>query len=97
MSTGDSEAPGNYGLIDQSLALRFDNNCYSTSLCILIFGTLNISSLFFERWIRDHIGHFGGDPKSVTIMGHSAGGASVEYHMLSPLSKGIIYISIVHI
>jgi len=44
--------------------------------------------IFFFRFVRDHIHHFGGDPKSVTLMGHSAGGASVEYHILSPRSKG---------
>ena len=44
--------------------------------------------IFFFRFVRDHIQHFGGDPKSVTLMGHSAGGASVEYHILSPRSKG---------
>jgi len=45
----------------------------------------------FGRWVRDHINNFGGDPESVTIMGQSAGGASVEYHILSPHSKGKQY------
>lgn len=40
------------------------------------------------KWIQRNIEHFGGDPKKVTISGMSAGGASVHYHMLSPLSKG---------
>lgn len=41
------------------------------------------------EWIRDHIGRFGGDAGRVTIFGESAGGASVTYHMMSPLSKGM--------
>jgi carboxylesterase type B len=41
------------------------------------------------EWVRDHISNFGGNPGSVTIMGMSAGGSSVHYHFISPLSQGI--------
>lgn len=61
MSTQDSVVPGNNGMKDQVMALR---------------------------WVRKNIKYFGGNPNSVTIMGMSAGGASVHYHMISPLSKG---------
>lgn len=60
-STEDDELPGNLGLKDQVLALK---------------------------WVQENIGSYGGNPDSVTIFGQSAGGASVHYHMLSPLSKG---------
>ena len=39
------------------------------------------------QWIHDHISYFGGDPDRVTIMGESAGSASVTYHLLSDLSQ----------
>nr|UUH60601.1 carboxylesterase [Ectropis obliqua] len=39
------------------------------------------------RWVRSNILNFGGDPDSVTLTGCSAGGASVHYHYLSPLSR----------
>ncbi|XP_028159631.1 venom carboxylesterase-6-like isoform X2 [Ostrinia furnacalis] len=61
LSTGDEQAPGNFGLKDQSFALR---------------------------WVQQNIMMFGGNPDSVTLTGCSAGGASVHYHYLSPLSKG---------
>ena len=61
LSTGDENCPGNNGLKDQTMALR---------------------------WIQDNIKAFGGNPDRVTIFGESAGGASVTYHMMSPLSKG---------
>ena len=40
------------------------------------------------RWVQQHIRSFGGDPDSVTLFGESAGGASVEFQVLSPHSKG---------
>ena len=39
--------------------------------------------------VRENIKAFSGDPGRVTIMGQQAGGASVHYHMLSPLSRGL--------
>ena len=42
------------------------------------------------RFVKNEISYFGGDPNRVTIFGVSAGGASVIYHMLSPMSKGLV-------
>lgn len=63
-STGDSAAPGNYGMLDQVEALR---------------------------WIKKNIEKFGGDPSRVTLFGESSGGASVNLHLLSPLSEGLFH------
>jgi carboxylesterase type B len=60
LSTEDSSAPGNYGMLDQVEALK---------------------------WVQTHISSYGGDPDQVTILGMSAGGASVHYLTLSPLSR----------
>ncbi|KAJ8881675.1 hypothetical protein PR048_018161 [Dryococelus australis] len=43
------------------------------------------------RWIQKNIATFGGNPNSVTIFGMSAGGASIHYNVLSPLSKGLFH------
>ncbi|KAF6203048.1 hypothetical protein GE061_003461 [Apolygus lucorum] len=64
MSFEDDVVPGNMGLKDQNLALR---------------------------WVRDNIKNFGGDLNRVTIIGESAGAASVHYHTLSPMSKGLFH------
>lgn len=41
------------------------------------------------RWVFNNIRNFGGDPNKITIFGISAGGASVHYHYLSPMSAGL--------
>ncbi|XP_041479550.1 cholinesterase-like [Lytechinus variegatus] len=41
------------------------------------------------RWIQRNIGAFGGDQSRVTIFGASAGSASVHFHLLSKLSRGL--------
>ncbi|KAJ8881685.1 hypothetical protein PR048_018171 [Dryococelus australis] len=41
------------------------------------------------RWIQKNIAKFGGNKNNVTIFGVSAGGASVHFHVLSTLSKGL--------
>jgi len=61
LSFEDEFLPGNNGLRDQRMALK---------------------------WVQQHISKFSGNPDRVTIMGQSAGGASVHYHLLSPGGKG---------
>jgi len=41
------------------------------------------------EWVKENIRNFGGDPERVTIFGESAGGISISYHLLSPLSNGL--------
>lgn len=40
-------------------------------------------------WVRRNIEFFNGDPNQVTLMGHSAGGCSVGFLVMSPLTKGL--------
>ncbi|KAM3959396.1 esterase FE4-like [Aphomia sociella] len=43
------------------------------------------------KWVKNNIKTFGGNPDSVTIFGESAGSASVFYHIISPMSKGLFH------
>ncbi|XP_026479341.1 venom carboxylesterase-6-like [Ctenocephalides felis] len=43
------------------------------------------------KWVQKNIRSFGGDPDNVTVFGQSAGGASVNYLLLSKLSKNLFH------
>ena len=43
------------------------------------------------RWVRDNIGHFGGDQSNVTIFGYSAGAVSVNFLAALPSAKGLFH------
>jgi para-nitrobenzyl esterase len=47
------------------------------------------------HWVRDNIGHFGGDPNLVTIFGQSGGGRKVSTLMAMPAAKGLYHRAIV--
>ncbi len=43
------------------------------------------------RWVQRNISAFGGDPGNVTLFGESAGAASVQAIVGSPLGKGLVH------
>ncbi|KAF5285157.1 hypothetical protein FQR65_LT13354 [Abscondita terminalis] len=45
-------------------------------------------------WVKDNIKRFGGNPQKITVFGHSAGSASTYFHLLSPLSKDLVFAGI---
>jgi para-nitrobenzyl esterase len=57
------------------------------------FGTLDMVCAL--RWVRDHIGAFGGAADNVTIAGESSGGSNVFALLVSPLARGLFHRAIV--
>ena len=41
------------------------------------------------KWVKSHIGSFGGDPNCITAMGQSAGAISLQYLCLTEKAKGL--------
>ncbi|XP_055341711.1 liver carboxylesterase 1-like [Paramacrobiotus metropolitanus] len=63
LSTGDAALPGNYGLGDCKLALK---------------------------WVIKHIRKFGGDPRRITVAGHSAGSMLTSALYMDPDYRGLM-------
>jgi para-nitrobenzyl esterase len=47
------------------------------------------------RWVRANATAFGGDPRTVTLMGESSGGATVCAHLVSPAAAGLFHRAII--
>ncbi|GAB6024654.1 Carboxylesterase 5A [Chamberlinius hualienensis] len=95
--SGQSSVYGPQNLMDYPVVLVTFN--YRLGL----FGFLNtedenaygnyglVDQVMLLKWVQTNVDKFGGDPKRVTIYGESAGGASVIYHLISPLSSGLFH------
>jgi len=57
------------------------------------YGQLDLIAAL--KWVESNIAAFGGDPKCVTIFGHSGGGTKVLWLLSSPLARGLFQRAIV--
>lgn len=51
-------------------------------------AALDVSAALW--WVRRNIAAFGGDPRRLTLVGHSAGAALVNVMLMLPLTKGTL-------
>src|SRR5579871_6084637 len=59
-------------------------------------GSVGIQDIVLAlEWVRENIGHFGGDPNLVTIFGQSGGGRKVATLMSMPSAKGLYHRAII--
>lgn len=81
---GTPDAPGNAGLFDQNMALRWvrDNIRHFGGGNSIRCWSLNYRNILpmILIWL---------DPNRITLFGESAGAVSVSLHMLSPLSRDL--------
>ncbi|XP_015782260.1 carboxylesterase 4A isoform X2 [Tetranychus urticae] len=95
--TGDSSLYGPQKIMDKGIVLVTFNH----RIGLLGFLSSDDESasgnwglydqLLVLQWIKSNIESFSGDPSSVTIFGQGAGAASVFFHLISPLSKGLFH------
>jgi para-nitrobenzyl esterase len=59
-------------------------------------GSVGVQDIVLAlHWVRENIGHFGGDPNLVTIFGQSGGGRKVATLMSMPSAKGLFHRAII--
>ena len=69
---------GNQGILDQESFSKTHH--YFLSVELKTFKQMAM------KWVREYIYYFGGDANRVTIGGMSAGGQSIQVHLMAPSS-----------
>ncbi|CAH0724848.1 unnamed protein product, partial [Brenthis ino] len=84
------------GLVVVTVAYRLHILAFFTLKSITARGNLALLDQYMALiWIRENIAAFGGNPNSITLMGHSAGADSVLLHIVSPRSIGLFHRAII--
>lgn len=83
LSTESKECPGNFGLKDQAMMLKW------VRMNIDKFGGDSTSVTIFGNSAGKHPKEWFMMDTEMTFLCFILGGASVNYHMISPMSKGL--------
>ncbi|KAG6440565.1 hypothetical protein O3G_MSEX001330 [Manduca sexta] len=78
------------GVVVVTVAYRLHILAFFTLRLLSARGNLALLDQYLSLlWVRDNIAAFGGDPTSITVLGHSAGADSILYHLASPRAIGL--------
>ncbi|KAI8438462.1 hypothetical protein MSG28_010971 [Choristoneura fumiferana] len=73
------------GVVVVTVAYRLHALAFFTLGSIAARGNLALLDQYLALlWVRENIAAFGGDPATITLLGHSAGADSVLHHIASP-------------
>ncbi|XP_041972306.1 esterase FE4-like [Aricia agestis] len=93
---GDYKLPTQLVKSNKVIALNF--NYRVGAMGFLCLGTKDVpgnaamkDQIALLRWVQENIESFGGNPNDVTLYGCSAGGSSVDLHLLSRTSRGLFH------
>lgn len=77
------------GVVVVTVAYRLHALAFFTLGSIAARGNLALLDQYLALlWVRENIAAFGGDPATITVLGHSAGADSVLHHITSPRAIG---------
>ncbi|KAI8438464.1 hypothetical protein MSG28_010971 [Choristoneura fumiferana] len=84
------------GVVVVTVAYRLHALAFFTLGSIAARGNLALLDQYLALlWVRENIAAFGGDPATITLLGHSAGADSVLHHIASPRALGLFQRAIV--
>ncbi|XP_045486302.1 pyrethroid hydrolase Ces2a [Pieris rapae] len=80
------------GVVVVTVAYRLHLLSFFSLKSVIARGNLALLDQYMALlWVRENISAFGGDPTSVTLLGHSAGAESVLHHVVSPRTTGLYH------
>ena len=92
--SGDASKEGPEFLMSRDVVLVMVNHRlgvlgFLSTADTVISGNMGLKDqVLAMKWTKENIYDFGGDPRRITLHGHSSGAVSAHLHTISPLSRG---------